>query len=135
MLRTLRYAAVPVLPAWRGAVGKSGGHPVCKAATVIRHVVLCHRRSGASEQEMTEIFKALEGLQAVIPGIISVSAGRDCSPEGLQSGMTHGFTVDFMDAAARDRYLEHPDHVAIGARLVRATEGGIDGLIVLDLAM
>lgn len=102
---------------------------------VIRHVVLCRRQSGVGEQEMTEIFEALKGLQAVIPGIISVSAGRDCSPEGLQSGMTHGFTVDFMDAAARDRYLEHPDHVAIGARLVRATEDGVDGLIVLDLAL
>lgn len=81
---------------------------------------------------MTELFEALDALKAVIPGIVSVSAGRDCSPEGLQSGMTHGFTVDFVDVAARDRYLAHPDHNSIGARLVSAVEGGIEGLVVLD---
>jgi len=81
---------------------------------------------------MTELFEALDALKAVIPGIVSVSAGRDCSPEGLQSGMTHGFTVDFVDVAARDRYLAHPDHKSIGARLVSAVEGGIEGLVVLD---
>ena len=81
---------------------------------------------------MTGIFDALKALETVIPGIISVSAGHDCSPEGLQSGMTHGFTVDFVDIAARDRYLDHPDHKAVGSRLVGAAEGGRDGLIVLD---
>ena len=84
---------------------------------------------------MNEIFEALAGLKPIIPWIISVSAGRDCSPEGLQAGVTHGFTVDFVDTAARDRYLAHPDHIAIRERLVRAVEGGTDGLIVVDLAL
>ena len=101
---------------------------------MIRHVVLCRCRSEVSDEEMTEIFEALKALKSVTSGIISVSAGRDCRPEGLQSGMTHGFTVDFVDIAARDRYLVHPDHKSIGARLVNAAEGGLDGLVVLDWA-
>ena len=48
-------------------------------------------------------------------------------------GHTHAFTVDFDDAAARDAYLALPEHESAGARLVRATEGGLAGLIVLDI--
>ena len=43
--------------------------------------------------------------------------------------------MDFRDAAARDAYLVHPDHQKAGARLVGALAGGVDGLIVFDLAI
>jgi hypothetical protein len=43
--------------------------------------------------------------------------------------------MDFVDEAARDTYLDHPDHKAAGARLVGALEGGRDGLIVFDMAV
>ena len=99
---------------------------------VIRHVVLFRCRPEVGEAELTGIFDELEALKDVIPGILAVSAGRDCSPEGLQAGMTHGFTVDFVDVASRDRYLAHPDHRTVGARLVNAVEGGRGGLVVID---
>jgi Stress responsive A/B Barrel Domain len=96
---------------------------------MIRHVVLLKLRDAS---EAPSIFAALKSLQSQIPGIIAVTTGADCGPEGLQRGFTHGFTVDFVDAAARDAYLPHPAHQKVGAMIVAACEGGIDGVLVLD---
>lgn len=96
---------------------------------MIRHVVLLKLRDA---KEAPHIFAALKSLQTQIPGIVSITAGVDCSPEGLQRRFTHGFTVDFVDAAARDGYLPHPAHQRVGAMIVAACEGGVDGILVLD---
>jgi hypothetical protein len=99
---------------------------------MIRHVVLFKLRSDFPESTADEIFAALQALQHQISGIINVSSGKDASPEGLQRGNTHGFTVDFKDAAARDAYLPHPAHQKVGAMIVAASEGGVDGITVVD---
>lgn len=96
---------------------------------MIRHVVLCRFRKDADVQA---VFGAIAALQQKIPGILAVTCGKDCSPEGLQKGFTHGFTVDFTDAAARDDYLPHPDHQVVGKMVVDALDGGLDGLTVID---
>ena len=99
---------------------------------MVRHTVLVHFKTDA---DVPAIFAALTSLQQKIPGIISISAGRDCSPEGLQRGATHGFTVDFVDAAARDAYLPNPEHQKVGAMIVANTVGGVDGVTVVDWEM
>jgi hypothetical protein len=96
---------------------------------MIRHVVLLKLRDAS---DVPQIFAALQSLQSQIPGIIDIRSGKDSSPEGLQRGYTHGFTVDFVDAAARDAYLPHPAHQKVGAMIVGAAEGGLDGILVLD---
>ena len=96
---------------------------------MIRHVVLCRFRKDA---DVGAVFAAIAELQHKIPGILAVTCGKDNSPEGLQKGFTHGFTVDFVDAAARDNYLPHPAHQVVGKMVVAAMEGGLDGLTVLD---
>jgi hypothetical protein len=98
---------------------------------MIRHVVLCRFRKDA---DVAAIFAAIEGLKQKIPGILAVTCGTDCSPEGLQKGFTHGFTVDFTDAAARDAYLPHPDHQVVAKMVVDALDGGLEGLVVIDWA-
>ena len=40
--------------------------------------------------------------------------------------------VDFENSAARDDYLPHPAHQAVGKMIVGITEGGVDGITVLD---
>ena len=99
---------------------------------MVRHVVLFKLKYGVDAKTVGQVFSALKDLQIKIPGITSISTGRDNSPEGLQRGHTHGFTVDFTDAAARDAYLPHPDHQAVGAMIVGITEGGVDGICVVD---
>ncbi len=96
---------------------------------MIRHVVLVRFKPDA---DVDAVFTALKALQDKIDGIIAISAGRDSSPEGLQRGNTHGFTVDFRDAAARDTYLPHPEHQKVGAMVVAAAEGGVAGVTVVD---
>jgi hypothetical protein len=99
---------------------------------MMRHVVFCKIRKDLSDADITTVFEAIKGLEAKIGGILAITTGRDMSPEGLQKGFTHGFTVDFTDSAARDVYLPHPEHQKVGAMLVAAVEGGKEGLAVID---
>jgi hypothetical protein len=99
---------------------------------MIRHLVLFKLQSDLPESAAVLIFAALKALQQQMPGIINISTGKDASPEGLQRGHTHGFTVDFVDAAARDAYLPHPAHQKLGGMIVASAEGGIDGITVVD---
>ena len=99
---------------------------------MIRHIVLVRFSSEATSQCIEEIFAALKALQASIPGILAITCGPNNSPEGLDRGYTHAFTVDFVDAAARDGYLPHPEHQKVGAAIVGAADGGIEGIAVID---
>ena len=99
---------------------------------MIRHVVLVRFREGVASGEISRIFGDLAGLRRHLPGMGSFVHGPNASPEGLSRGHTHAFTVDFEDVAARDSYLALPEHEAAGARLVKATEGGLAGVTVLD---
>ncbi|TIP45015.1 MAG: Dabb family protein, partial [Mesorhizobium sp.] len=69
----------------------------------------------------------------VIDGMSQVHFSANVSPEPFGRGFTHGFTIDFRDAAVRDAYLAHEAHQRAGTRLVAALEGGTDGLMVIDL--
>jgi hypothetical protein len=99
---------------------------------MIRHCVFGKVRADVSETELAAIHVDLEALRAVIAGMGPVVFGANVSPEPFARGFTHGFTIDFRDAAGRDAYLAHPAHGLAGARLVAALNGGIDGLFVLD---
>lgn len=99
---------------------------------MIRHIVLVNLRSDLSAAERETLFASIHGMKAEIPGIIGITVGANNSPEGLTRGSTHGFTVDFVEAAARDAYLPHPHHVKVATALVAATKGGVDGITVLD---
>jgi len=96
---------------------------------MIRHVVLLKFRNSG---DVNNIFTKLKKLQNQIEGIAEICCGNNCSAEGLQKGFTHGFTVDFINVAARDAYLHHPAHQKVGAMIVAATEGGTDGIAVID---
>ena len=102
---------------------------------MIRHVVLFKLRHGLGHSTAAEIFNALKALKHEIPGIIAVSCGADVSPEGLQRGNTHAFTVDFTNAAARDAYLPHPAHQKVGGMIVTSCEDGVEGITVVDWEM
>jgi hypothetical protein len=99
---------------------------------MIRHIVLARFRADVCETARAQVFASLSALKAVVPGMIGFDAGANVSPEKLARGHNNAFVVDFVDGAARDAYLVHPAHKAAGAALVALTEGGVDGLIVLD---
>lgn len=100
---------------------------------MIRHIVLLKARPGVSDAEISAIFADLEVIKKKLPGVLAIHSGRSESPEKIERGYLHGFTVDFTDWAALQAYQDHPDHKRVGAALVAAAEGGIDGILVFDL--
>jgi hypothetical protein len=98
---------------------------------MIRHIVLLKARAGVTNAQIDAIFADLHSLK--LPGILAIHSGRSESPEKIERGYLHGFTVDFADWDALATYQAHPDHKRVGAALVAAAEGGIDGILVFDL--
>lgn len=100
---------------------------------MIRHCVFVKFRADVSTTERAAIHADLSALRGLIDGMGAVNFSANVSPEPFARGFTHGFTIDFGDAAARDAYLVHEAHQKAGARLVAALDGGTDGLMVFDL--
>jgi len=100
---------------------------------MIRHIVLLKARPEVTEAEIAAIFADLAAIREKLPGVLAIHSGRSESPEKIERGYMHGFTVDFTDWAALAAYQDHPDHKRVGAALVAAAEGGIDGILVFDL--
>ncbi|MEQ8284852.1 Dabb family protein [Thalassospira sp.] len=102
---------------------------------MIRHIVLFKVQPTVEQTTIDALFTKLADLGSAIPGMRGFDGGASVSPEGLEQGFAHGFSIDFDDEAARDAYLEHPTHKELGGQLVGLLEGGISGLVVFDLAM
>ena len=79
-------------------------------SSVLRHVVLFSFKAGASVDQVDSVVAGFGTLKDAIPGIESYEWGTNVSPEGLNDGFTHCFTLSFATAAARDGYLVHPAH-------------------------
>ncbi|MDP2697065.1 Dabb family protein [Thalassospira sp.] len=100
---------------------------------MIRHIVLIKFKPDINKAAINNLFDALATLGDQIAEMRGFDGGISVSPENLEQGFRHGFSIDFDDAKARDAYLAHPRHQALGAELVKAANGGISGLIVFDL--
>ncbi|MEB3166559.1 MAG: Dabb family protein [Cyanobacteriota bacterium] len=99
---------------------------------MVQHVVLFRFRSDLKPGSVEAVFDQLRGFQQSIPGLIAFQGGVYNSPEGLAQGFTHGFTMTFADAGARDAYLPHPQHQAVVETLLPMLEGGLDGVVAFD---
>ncbi|WP_428673134.1 Dabb family protein [Roseibium sp.] len=100
---------------------------------MIRHIVLIKFKPEVSEAEISGMFQELRTIEAQVPGILGITSGRSESPEKIERGYMHGFVVDFESWNALEAYQTHPDHKALGARLVANAIGGLDGILVLDI--
>lgn len=100
---------------------------------MIRHIVLIKFQSGVSEETIAALFQELREIETQVAGILDITSGRSESPEKIERGYMHGFVVDFQDWDALQSYQDHPDHKALGAKLVENAVGGLDGILVLDI--
>ena len=100
---------------------------------MIRHCVFVRYKAETSETLKCEINDGLAALQNRLEGFLGIEFGANVSPEGMDKGHGEGFIVNFTDAAARDAYLVDAQHQEIGAKIVAAAEGGVDGIFVFDL--
>jgi quinol monooxygenase YgiN len=80
--------------------------------STLRHVVLLRFQAGSAAADVQRVEQAFAQLFNQIQTIHSLAWGTNNSPEGLDHGFTHCFTLEFADAAARDAYLVHPAHQA-----------------------
>jgi len=95
---------------------------------MIQHLVLLKWKSGVNAAQKADATEKVRALQTKIPGITSFSGGNQCSPEGLGKGFQYGFVVTFVNAAARDAYLIHPEH----KKVVEVLLAVIEDVVVLD---
>jgi Stress responsive A/B Barrel Domain len=100
---------------------------------MIRHIVLIRFQQSVSDAQIADLFADLHRIKGKVPGVLNITSGRSESPEMMERGHMHGFVVDFADWTALQAYQDHPDHKRLGAGLVAAAEGGIDGILVFDL--
>ena len=94
----------------------------------LRHVVLFRFKAGTTPQQIQAIETAFAGLPRQIRQIRDLEWGTNVSPEGLAQDYTHCFLVTFDNAADRDVYLSHPDHLAF----VELLKPALDEAHVLD---
>ena len=100
---------------------------------MILHCVFLRFKSALQSSDKQALYEEVEALKSVVPGMLEVKYGPNVSPEGLNGGFRDGFVVTFEHADARDAYLVHPEHVAVGERIVASTDGGLAGLLIFDL--
>ena len=93
---------------------------------MIRHIVLIRFRPDASEATIAGIFAALPRLAARLPGVLAWAAGRSESPEQIERGYMHGFTIDFADWAALATYQADAEHKACE----QGGQGGDHGVLL-----
>lgn len=79
----------------------------------MKHVVLCAFVAGLDPSAIIADFAS---LATTVRSVQALEHGPNVSPEGLNDGFTHCFTVTFASAADRDEYLVDPAHLAFVER-------------------
>lgn len=82
--------------------------------SVLRHVVYFSFKEESSPEDIQGVIDAFRDLQDEIDGIKGFEWGVNSSPEGLNKGLTHAFTLTFHSEEERDAYLPHPAHQRFG---------------------
>ena len=94
---------------------------------MLRHCVFLD--SIDTQEGAQAIAISLEALSKKMPGCLHFSFGR-C---GAESTAPYYFFMDFVDAVARDRYLEHPEHVKVAQEvIIPQLTKGVQSVTVLD---
>jgi Stress responsive A/B Barrel Domain len=92
------------------------------SSSVYRHIVLFAFKSDATLAQVQTVIDAFAALKSKIPSILGFEHGVNESPENLNDGFTHVFTMTFSSRAAFEgSYLHEPAH--------RAFVKGLDGLL------
>jgi len=95
---------------------------------VLRHVVLFKFKDSASAASVKTVEDAFLLLPSKIKLIKGFEWGLNSSPEKINEGFTHCYTVTFGSNKDRDAYLVHPDHKAF----VKILQPFIDKALVVD---
>ena len=96
---------------------------------MVEHIVLLKLKSDVTSTQLDALPDALMKMMDEIPGIESITAGSNNSPEGKSQDYSYGFIVRFTDEAARDAYLPHPFHQKVAGEKIRPL---VEDVLVFD---
>lgn len=99
---------------------------------MIRHVVMLNLRP-AVQAPLEVVLGKLAELVEELDGCANFTYGPNRDFETKSPDYPYGFMFDAVDEAALKAYAEHPQHIALGARLVAMCKGGAKGIMVFDL--
>jgi hypothetical protein len=88
-----------------------------ETSSKLRHVVMFKFKDESTDEEIQSVVDAFVNLPNEIPEIKGFEWGINNSPEGLNDGLTHCFTLTFDNEEGRAVYLPHPAHKAFGGIL------------------
>lgn len=101
--------------------------------TKIVHFAFFKWKPTLTPQELADLRREFAALQEIIPEIKSFRWVYNNSTENLDKGFREGIRVEFDSAEARQRYLEHPAHVAFAnGTVIPALENGLESVFVFD---
>ncbi len=86
---------------------------------MIDHLVFIAVKEDASPEDVEDLISSIRGLKDSVPGVVDLTVGENFS--GRSGGYTHGLFVRFESREDLQRYMEHPDHLAVVEKLDRLT--------------
>jgi Stress responsive A/B Barrel Domain len=86
---------------------------------MIDHLVFLAVREEVSQEDTEDLISSFRGLKETVPGVVDLTVGENFSERS--GGYTHGLFVRFESAEDLQRYMKHPDHLAVVEKLDRLT--------------
>ncbi len=83
----------------------------------LKHIVLFTFKSTSSPDEVKNVAKTFAALYGKVPQVKKMEWGINMSPEHLDQGFTHCFTLTFSSEKDLADYQQNPDHKAFQAVL------------------
>jgi hypothetical protein len=83
----------------------------------LKHIVLFTFKSSSTPQEVDNVAKTFAALYGKVPQVKKMEWGINMSPEHLDQGFTHCFTLTFNNEKDLADYQQNPDHKAFQAVL------------------
>ena len=99
---------------------------------MIRHCVMLRLPDDYDRDELDLVMQGLDAIAMRLVGCCGFLSGVNIDLEHKSPDLPFGFTLDFDDVAALQRYAADEEHIALGGRLVRLC-GGADNIVVFDL--
>jgi hypothetical protein len=96
---------------------------------MIKHIVLLKIKPDIFNDRIEEMYKNLFQLKDSISNILSISGGKNDSPESKNKDFSESFVVEFENKEARNMYLNHQEHKKLAETYILPI---IDDIIVFD---
>lgn len=79
---------------------------------MIKHIFMCPRKQGCTDEEMNAVVTALRSLADTVPEIASLAVNRNL---GLyDQKMDVVLVAEFANESAWQAYMHNPDHLRVG---------------------